>query len=177
MKKCFFFAVAAMMLLATGCNLQPTEINAEDLPDQVKISGFLRYTAIDKNGKGIDPVVAPKSPVYVFYGTKVDGNMQYKRYDLTSDAQGYFSMSLGVKPGQVIDEVKVQGSLYVDMAKPGMFTPSYARNTDSGKMEMSSTEYFGEVSKTNLVCGKAYFYDVNMTPSAYTSNPDLEQPK
>jgi len=177
MKKVFLFAVAAVSLLLMGCNVQPTEINAEDLPDKVTIYGNVRYTATTSKGVQ-DPETLANYPVILYYGVKdpETGNMNYKRYDLTSDKSGNFSTELGVKPGQVIDEVKIQATLYVDMDKPGKYTASVALNKKTSKTEESSTIYYTEVSKTNLTAGKAYFYDVNLVPSAYTSNPDLQQP-
>ena len=181
MKKVFLFAVAAVSLLLMGCNVQPTEINAEDLPDKVTIYGNVRYTAtiIQSNAlKTQDPEALANYPVILYYGIKdpETGNMNYKRYDLTSDKTGNFSIELGVKPGQTIDEVKIQATLFVDMAKPGKYTASATQNEKTSKNEESSTIYYTEVSKTNLTAGKAYFYDVNLVPSAYTSNPDLKQP-
>ena len=178
MKKVFLFAVAAVSLLLTGCNVQPTEINAEDLPDKVTIYGNVRYTAVDKNLKNSDPETLANYRVILYYGVKdpETGNMNYKRYDLTSDKNGNFSTELGVKPGQVIDEVKIQATLYVDMDKPGKYTASYSYDKSAKKNVESSTIYYTEVSKTNLTAGKAYFYDVNLVPSAYTSSPDLLQP-
>lgn len=178
MKKVFLFAVAAVSLLLTGCNVQPTEINAEDLPDKVTIMGNVRYTAVDKNAKNLDAEALSNYPVILYYGVKdpESGNMNYKRYDLTSDKSGAFSIDLGVKPGQVIDEVKIQATLYVDMDKPGKYTASFALNQTTSKMEESSTIYYTEVSKTNLAAGNAYYYDINLVPSAYTSSPELKQP-
>lgn len=178
MKKVFLFAVAAVSLLLTGCNVQPTEINAEDLPDKVTVMGNVRYTAIDKSGKNLDAEALSNYPVILYYGVKdpETGNMNYKRYDLTSDKNGAFSIDLGVKPGQVIDEVKIQATLYVDADKPGKYTASYAYHKTDKKMVESSTIYYNEVSKKNLAAGNAYYYDVNLTPATYTSDPELLQP-
>ena len=181
MKQVFLFAVAAVSLLLMGCNVQPTEINAEDLPDKVTIYGNVRYTATTLKGSSLkkqDPEALANYPVILYYGVKdpETGNMNYKRYDLTSDKNGNFTTELGVKPGQTIDEVKIQATLYVDADKPGKYTASATYNKTTKKNEESSTIYYIEVSKTNLTAGQAYFYDVNLIPSAYTSNPDLQQP-
>lgn len=181
MKKVFLFAVAAVSLLLASCNVQPTEINAEDLPDKVTVMGNVRYTATTLSGSTLktqDPEALANYPVILYYGIKdpETSAVNYKRYDLTTDKTGAFSIELGVKPGQVIDEVKVQATLFVDADKPGKYTASATYNKSTKKNQESSTVYFSEVSKSNLVSGKTYFYDVNLVPSAYTSDPDLLQP-
>lgn len=181
MKKVFLFAVAAMSLLLMGCNVQPTEINAEDLPDKVTVIGSVRYTATTISGSTLktqDPETLKNYPVILYYGIKdpETGIINYKRYDLTSDKNGNISTELGVKPGQTIDEVKIQATLYVDADKPGNYTASATFNKSTKKNQESSTVYYTEVSKVNLTAGKSYFYDINLVPSVYTSDPDLLQP-
>ncbi len=177
MKKVLFFAVAALMLLATGCKKEPTEINQVNLPDKATVQGYVRYVTSDKSGKANDPEIVPNAQVFIYYGIKDDkGNMNYTRYDVEADKNGYFTQQYGVKPGQVIDEVKVQCSMSVDANHPGKFSTTYAYNKDSKKFEEASADYFAEVSKTNLVGGNSYMYDVLMAAVAYTSDPNLLQP-
>ena len=169
MKKILFFAVAAIALLATSCTVEPTEINANDLNDKVYVHGFVRYTPFNSQGKAADAVAVGKQAIILYYGIKEGDKMNYQRYDLVTNRDGYFSTNLGVRPGQVIDEVKVQCRLFVEEG-------SYAYNKKTKKYVLADTEFFAEVVKKDLTAGSSFFFDVDMVPVAYTSDPDLRQP-
>ncbi len=177
MKKGLLFLASMMMLMFTGCNqLQPTEVDIQQSESKVSIIGYLRYSAIDSKGVAKEPEAVANYDVILYYGvadpddaTKI---AYYKRIDLKSNNVGKFSTELGVKPGETIAEVKVQGRLYGDGMK---YEQSYAVNM-KGKLVEADTEYFAEVSKKNLVAGNAYYYDVLMVPVAYPNDPDVVQP-
>ena len=42
---------------------------------------------------------------------------------------------------------------------------------------MTNADFFGEVAKQNLAAGSSYYYALEVAAVAYTSSPDLEQPK
>ena len=177
MKKGLLFLASMMMLVFTGCNqIEPTEVDIQQSADKVSIAGFVRYSAVDKNGNAKEPEVVGNHAVVLYYGvadaadaTKI---AYYKRFDLKTNNVGRFSMELGVKPGETIAEVKVQSSLLATATNG--FTQSYAAN-EKGKMVEVDTEYFKEVSKKNLVAGNQYFFDVLMAPTDYPNDPDLKQ--
>ena len=179
MKKGLLFLASMMMLMFTGCNqIEPTEVDIQQSTDKVSIVGFVRYSAIDKNGNQKEPEVLQNQDVVLYYGvadaadaTKI---AYYKRFDLKTNNLGRFSMELGVKPGKTIAEVKVQSSMLATSTNGKEL--SYGKNS-KGKMEEADTEYFAEVIKKNLLAGDEYFYDVLLVPAAFPNNPDLEQPK
>lgn len=178
MKKGLLFLASMMMLMFTGCNqIEPTEVDVQQADSKVSISGFLRYSAIDSKGAAKEPEAVANHEVILYYGfadpadaTKI---AYYKEIALQSNNIGKFSVELGVKPGETIAEVKVQGSIFGDGKK---YDQSYAANL-KGKMVEVDTKYFAEVSKKNLVAGNAYYYDVLMVPVAYPNDPDVVQPK
>ena len=182
MKKGLLFLASMMMLMFTGCNqIEPTEVDIQQSTDKVSIVGFVRYSAIDKNGNPKEPEVLQNQDVVLYYGVadpndtaKVPNIVSYKRFDLKTNNLGRFSMELGVKPGKTIAEVKVQSSMLATSTNGKEL--SYGKNS-KGKMEEADTEYFAEVIKKNLLAGDEYFYDVLLVPTAFPNNPDLEQPK
>ena len=162
MKKILFLAVAIIALITTGCeNLQPTQVSSKDLKDKVTVSGYARYTV--NNGKG---------EAQKYYGMKdAEGKMSYTHYALKTNEDGYFTIDLALQPGKVIiDEVKVVCSFSLEDA-------TYAYNTVSKKWELTNADFFGEVAKQNLAAGSSYYYPLEVAAVAYTSNPDLDQPK
>ena len=179
MKKIFYFVVAAFALLATGCNVQPTEIEENNLPDKVVVSGHVRYIAhIDKNGKipaVKDLEVVENAEVIIFYGIKdpETGNMNYKRYPVKANEDGFFTYTFGVKPGQVIDEVKCQCTYVADDDSD---IEMFGKNVE-GKWIETTGILFGEVPITNLAAGSSYYYDIIIHPVTYTAEPGMEQPK
>ena len=176
MKKGLLFLASMMMLMFTGCNqLQPTEVDIQQSESKVSIIGYLRYSAIDNKGVAKEPEAVANEAVILYYGVADPADATkiayYKRIDLKSNNVGKFSTELGVKPGETIAEVKVQGRIHGDGSK---YEQSYTANM-KGKMVEADTEYFAEVSKKNLVAGKEYYYDVLMVPVAY-DDPDVVQP-
>lgn len=171
MKKLFFFALAAVAMLTTGCEkLQQSELSEADLKDKVSINGYVRYTVNDSKGTAKKPEFLADQPIVLYYGTKdKDGNMTYTHYDLKTDADGCFSKQLYVKPGQAIDEVKVVCSFSMEDA-------TYAYNKDSKRWELTSADFYGQVTKQNLAVGSSYYFPVEVAAVAYTSNPSLTQP-
>ncbi|GEM_PF-1273589 len=171
MKKLFFLAVAAIALLTTSCErVQSTEVSEQNLKDKVTISGYARYIVVNSKGESKDPEMLEDQDLILYYGMKdAEGNMVYTHYDLKTDEDGYFATTLGVKPGQVIDEVKVQCSFSLEDA-------TYAWNKVAKKYEKTNADFFGETVKQNLAAGSSYVFVVEAKAVAYTSNPDLEQP-
>jgi hypothetical protein len=102
----------------------------------------------------------------------VDGQPQSKDGEsVKTDDEGYFSIDLPLQPGKVIiDEVKVVCSFSLEDA-------TYAYNNVSKKWELTDADFFGEVAKQNLAAGSSYYYPLEVAAVAYTSNPDLDQPK
>ncbi|MBR6492883.1 MAG: hypothetical protein IKT13_03010 [Paludibacteraceae bacterium] len=179
MKKGLLFLASMMMLMFTGCNqIEPTEVDIQQSTDKVSIVGFVRYSALDKNGNQKEPEVLQNQDVVLYYGVADEKDATkiayYKHFDLKTNNVGRFSMELGVKPGQTIAEVKVQSSMLATSTNGK--TQSYAAN-EKGKMVEVDTEYFVEIIKKNLVAGKEYYYDVLMVPVAYPNDPDVVQPK
>ena len=100
-----------------------------------------------------------------------EGKMAYTHYALKTDEDGYFTIDLALQPGKVIiDEVKVVCSFSLEDA-------TYAYNKVSKKWELTDADFFGEVAKQNLAAGSSYYYPLEVAAVAYTSSPDLEQPK
>ena len=100
-----------------------------------------------------------------------EGKMAYTHYTLKTNEDGYFTIDLPLQPGKVIiDEVKVVCSFSLDLA-------TYAYNKVSKKWELTNADFFGEVAKQNLAAGSSYYYALEVAAVAYTSSPDLEQPK
>jgi hypothetical protein len=88
-----------------------------------------------------------------------------------TNEDGYFAIDLPLQPGKVIiDEVKVVCSFSLEDA-------TYAYNKVSKKWELTDADFFGEVAKQNLAAGSSYYYALEVAAVAYTSSPDLEQPK
>ena len=165
-------------MLATGCNVQPTEIEENNLPDKVVVSGHVRYMAYDKGGKlpvPKDMEVVENAEVIIFYGIldPETGNMNYKRYPVKADEDGFFTYTFGVKPGQVIDEVKCQCTYVVtDDSDIQMFGKSV-----EGKWIETTGVLYGEVPISNLAAGSSYYYDLIIIPVTYTAEPGMVQPK
>ena len=176
MKKILFLAVAVIALITTGCeNMQPTQVSSKDLKDKVTVSGYARYSVTKLvNGKGQvqKPQLLTDQDLVLYYGMKdAEGKMAYTHYALKTNEDGYFAIDLPLQPGKVIiDEVKVVCSFSLDLA-------TYAYNKVSKKWEMTNADFFGEVAKQNLAAGSSYYYALEVAAVAYTSSPDLEQPK
>lgn len=172
MKKYLYLVVAALAMLATSCEkVQQSELSEADLKDKVTINGYVRYTVNGSNGAAQKPQYMPDQPIVLYYGTKdKDGNMSYVHYDLKTDEEGMFSKKLYVKPGQVIDEVKVVCSFSLEDA-------TYAYNEVSNRWVLTNADFYGQVTQQNLAVGSSYYFPVEVVAVAYTSSPDLRQPK
>ena len=173
MKKILFLAVAVIALITTGCeNLQPTQVSSKDLKDKVTVSGYARYTVNNGKGEAQKPELLTDQELVLYYGMKdAEGKMSYTHYALKTNEDGYFAIDLALQPGKVIiDEVKVVCSFSLEDA-------TYAYNTVSKKWELTDADFFGEVAKQNLAAGSSYYYPLEVAAVAYTSNPDLDQPK
>lgn len=173
MKKYLFMALAAAAMLFSGCeNLQPTEVSQKDLKDKVTVSGYARYKVNNSNGDAQKPQLLNDQALVLYYGMKdAEGNMSYTHYDLKTDEAGFFSIALPLPAGKVIiDEVKVVCSFSLEAS-------TYGYNESSKRWEMTDADFYGEVTKQNLAAGSAYYYDIMVAAVAYTSNPNLTQPK
>ena len=174
MKKYIFMAVAAAAMLFSSCEkVKTTEVSGVDTQNKVTVRGYARYVVTDSKGSVKKPELLENTPLILYYGTKsADGKtMSYVPYDLKTDADGYFTIDLALEPGKVvIDEVKVVCSFSRE-------EETYAYNEKTSKWVQTDADFFGEVAKQNLAAGNSYYYDLLVAAVAYTSSPDLVQPK
>ena len=91
------------------------------------------------------------------------GKVQYAVKTLKVDMDGFFETKIGCPPGQSL-EVKAQSS---------MFGNSYTVD-ENNKQTDSDAYFFAEVKKT-ITCGSAAYFQIDMVPVSYTSEPGLKQ--
>ena len=162
-----FFAAIAAILSAFSCQrLEPTSLNADTLPVKVEVAGHARYIAVGKSGANLSPEIVDRgTPVHIFYGVKnAEGKLEYALKTVKTDDNGFFSAEIGCPVGKTMS-VKVNCS---------MLGESYAYS-DGGKYVSTDTWFFGEVSK-EILCGKAGYFKLDMTPAANISDEGLTQP-
>ena len=165
MKKFILFATMMTMFIgATSCTKSQTELSGDTLETTVIVSGHVRYIAYGKSGAEDPEIVDPGTPVKIFYGVPgTDGKVNYALKTMAVNSDGFFETKIGCPAGQTL-EVKVQSF---------MSGNSYTV-TEDGKSTDSDAYFFGEVKK-NITCGSAAYFQVDIKPVAYTSEPGLRQ--
>ena len=165
MKKIFtLVGLVALMAGFTACTKNQTELSGETLQTTVTVSGHVRYIAYGKSGAEDPELVDPGTPVTILYGVPGEGGkVQYSIKKMAVNADGFFETKIGCPPGQSL-EVKVQAF---------MQGSSYIVNED-GKQTNSDAYFFGEVKKT-IACGSAGYFQLDIKPVSYTSEPGLRQ--
>lgn len=113
-----------------------------------------------------DPELVDKgTEVHIFYGIPdSEGKTEYALRTVLTDQDGFFQAEIGCPAGKTMS-VKANCTFFGD---------SYALNED-GKFVATETYFFGEVKK-DIVCGKAAYFKLDMTPSANVSDEGLSQP-
>ena len=163
MKKTFIFlCLSALMVSLAGC-VKQTELSTDTLPTTVTVTGYVRYIAKDKNLAAEDPEIVSKGhSVNIYYGVPdAEGKVDYALKTVTVNADAFFSTTLGCPPGKSL-KVKVQSSMYGD---------SYAAN-EEGKKVSCEAYFFGQV-ESDIACGSAYRFKLDMTPVANVGEDNL----
>ena len=112
-------------------------------------------------------VVKSGTKVNVMYGLPDDeGNVEFALKTVETNTSGYFECEIGCPVGKSLS-VKVNSSIK---------SYSYTRDKNGDYTE-SEALFFAELEKT-VPCGKAVYFALDLTPSAYTSedgNADYAQ--
>lgn len=164
MKKIFtLMGLVALLAGFSACTKNQTELSGETLQTTVTVSGHVRFIAYGKSGVKDPEIVDPGTLVNIYYGVPEGGKVQYAVKTLKVDMDGFFETKIGCPPGQSL-EVKAQSS---------MFGNSYTVD-ENGKQTDSDAYFFAEVKKT-ITCGSAAYFQIDMVPVSYTSEPGLKQ--
>ena len=139
---------AAVMLSAVSCSkVEQSTLNSETLPQEEPM------------------VVKSGTKVNVMYGLPDDeGNVEFALKTVETNTSGYFECEIGCPVGKSLS-VKVNSSIK---------SYSYTRDKNGDYTE-SEALFFAELEKT-VPCGKAVYFALDLTPSAYTSEDGMTQP-
>ena len=165
MKKTFIFlCLSALVLSLTGC-VKQTELSTDTLPTIVAVKGYVRYIALDKDLRPDDPEIVDRGhAVNIYYGVPdAEGNVSYALKTVTVNADAFFETTLGCPVGKSL-KVKVQSS---------MIGESYCANEETKKVSCDAY-FFGQV-ETEIACGSAYTFKLDMTPVAKYGDDNLIQ--
>lgn len=161
MKKTFILiCLSALILSLAGC-VEQTELSGETLPQQITVSGFVRYVE-----KGEEPeLVNPGTPVNIYYGIPdAKGSVDFAVKTVTVDRDAFFEVKIGCPPAKAL-KVKIQSS---------MKGTSDAINED-GKNTNSDAYFYGESALKDVACGSAVCFTLDIRPVSYTSEPGIKQ--
>lgn len=167
-KTLVFLLLLAVLSVASSCTKQQTELSGDTLPQKVTILGHARYVALDKSLAATTPeLVDAGMVVNIFYGIPGEGGKvdAFACKSIVTDGDGSFKTEIGCPPGQTL-VIKVEGSYYAD---------SYAKPETGSSNTIVDTYFYGLVEK-QVPCGKAEYFDLLMTPSAYDGEEGLVQP-
>lgn len=156
--------LVALLAGFASCTKSQTELSGDTLGTTVTISGHVRYIAYGKSGVEEPETVDVGTPVNIYYGVPEDGKVKsYALKTVKVNGDGFFEVKIGCPPGQAL-EVKAQSF---------MFGSSYTVDEESNQTD-SDAYFFGEVKKT-IACGSAGYFQLDMVPVSYISEPGLQQ--
>ena len=165
MKKTFIFVcLSALVLSLAGC-VKQTELSTDTLPVSVTVTGYVRYSALDKDLKPEEPEIVDKGHlVNIYYGIPDDkGNVDYALKTVAVNGDAFFNTTLGCPVGKAL-KVKVQSSMYGD---------SYCAN-EEGKKVSCEAYFFGEF-EASIACGSTHCFKLDMAPVANVGEDNLIQ--
>ena len=152
-------SASAVMLSAVSCSkVEQSTLSSETLPVKITVTGHVRSIATDSDGLQEEPMVVKSgTKVNVMYGLPDDeGNVEF--------ALKTVECEIGCPVGKSLS-VKVNSSIK---------SYSYTRDKNGDYTE-SEALFFAELEKT-VPCGKAVYFALDLTPSAYTSEDGMTQP-